>query len=248
MMSDEMPVFGIYEKAVRPQSFEDMFRDARKAGYQSFELSIDASNGRLKRLFWGKKEAAEVWQAALRQDMKILTMCLSGHKRFPLGSSDPEITSAGMKIMEKALELGGRLGIRIIQLSGFDVYDQEERTEETRKRYVDNVFRASRMAERACVMLAIEPVEGNLLAVRDTMEVVRKIDSHCLQIYPDVANINSLGLGAAGIGGDTSCLAVKIGAAATHTAIAPVAVNFHCWVARRAGIRIYEDGRLEKIL
>ena len=194
MMSDEMPVFGIYEKAVRPQSFEDMFRDARKAGYQSFELSIDASNGRLKRLFWGKKEAAEVWQAALRQDMKILTMCLSGHKRFPLGSSDPEITSAGMKIMEKALELGGRLGSRIIQLSGFDVYDQEERTEETRKRYVDNVFRASRMAERACVMLAIEPVEGNLLAVRDTMEVVRKIDSHCLQIYPDVANINSLGI------------------------------------------------------
>lgn len=194
MMSDEMPVFGIYEKAIRPQSFEDMFRDARKAGYQSFELSIDASNGRLKRLFWGKKEAAEVWQAALRQDMKILTMCLSGHKRFPLGSSDPEITSAGMKIMEKALELGGRLGIRIIQLSGFDVYDQEERTEETRKRYVDNVFRASRMAERACVMLAIEPVEGNLLAVRDTMEVVRKIDSHCLQIYPDVANINSLGI------------------------------------------------------
>ncbi len=194
MMSDEMPVFGIYEKAVRPQSFEDMFRDARKAGYQSFELSIDASNGRLKRLFWGKKEAAEVWQAALRQDMKILTMCLSGHKRFPLGSSDPEITSAGMKIMEKALELGGRLGISIIQLSGFDVYDQEERTEETRKRYVDNVFRASRMAERACVMLAIEPVEGNLLAVRDTMEVVRKIDSHCLQIYPDVANINSLGI------------------------------------------------------
>lgn len=194
MMSDEMPVFGIYEKAVRPQSFEDMFRDAREAGYQSFELSIDASNGRLKRLFWGKKEAAEVWQAALRQDMKILTMCLSGHKRFPLGSSDPEITSAGMKIMEKALELGGRLGIRIIQLSGFDVYDQEERTEETRKRYVDNVFRASRMAERACVMLAIEPVEGNLLAVRDTMEVVRKIDSHCLQIYPDVANINSLGI------------------------------------------------------
>ncbi len=62
MMSDEMPVFGIYEKAVRPQSFEDMFRDARKAGYQSFELSIDASNGRLKRLFWGKKEAAEVWR------------------------------------------------------------------------------------------------------------------------------------------------------------------------------------------
>ena len=61
-------------------------------------------------------------------------------------------------------------------------------------------------------------------------------------------NINALGLGAAGTGGDTVCLAVKIGTAATHTAIAPVAINFHCWVARRAGIRIYNDGRIEKIL
>ena len=60
-------------------------------------------------------------------------------------------------------------------------------------------------------------------------------------------NINSLGIGAAGTGGDTVCLAVKIGTAATHTAIAPVAINFHCWVARRAGIRIYDDGRIETI-
>lgn len=194
MMSDEMPVFGIYEKALKPQTFERMFQDARSAGYQSFELSIDATDGRLKRLLWGKEEIAEVWQAALRQDMKILTMCLSGHKRFPLGSSDRETVRTGMKILEKALELSRRLGIRIIQLSGFDVYDQEERTEETRKRYVDNIYLASRMAERDCVMLAIEPVEGNLLAVRDTMEVVRAVDSCCLQIYPDVANINSLGI------------------------------------------------------
>lgn len=61
-------------------------------------------------------------------------------------------------------------------------------------------------------------------------------------------SINLLGLGAAGTGGDTVCLAVKIASAATHTAIAPVAVNFHCWVARRAGIRIYNDGHIEKLL
>jgi len=61
-------------------------------------------------------------------------------------------------------------------------------------------------------------------------------------------NINSLGLGAAGTGGNTVCLAVKINTAATHTAIAPVAINFHCWVARRAGIRIYDDGRIENLL
>ncbi|MEG1721000.1 MAG: fumarate hydratase, partial [Oscillospiraceae bacterium] len=60
--------------------------------------------------------------------------------------------------------------------------------------------------------------------------------------------INDLGLGAAGTGGDTVCLALKIERAHTHTAIAPVAINFHCWVARRAGFRIYDDGRIEKLL
>lgn len=60
--------------------------------------------------------------------------------------------------------------------------------------------------------------------------------------------VNALGLGAAGTGGDTVCLALKIERAHTHTAIAPVAVNFHCWVARRAGVRIYDDGHVEKIL
>lgn len=60
--------------------------------------------------------------------------------------------------------------------------------------------------------------------------------------------INALGLGAAGTGGDTVCLALKMERAHTHTAIAPVCINFHCWVARRAGIRIYDDGRVETLL
>lgn len=59
--------------------------------------------------------------------------------------------------------------------------------------------------------------------------------------------INKLGIGAAGTGGDKSALAVKIAGAHTHTAITPVAINFHCWVGRRAGIRIYPDGRVESI-
>lgn len=60
--------------------------------------------------------------------------------------------------------------------------------------------------------------------------------------------INALGIGAAGTGGDTVCMAVKIERAHTHTAIAPVCINFHCWVARRAGIRIHDDGTIEKLI
>jgi len=61
-------------------------------------------------------------------------------------------------------------------------------------------------------------------------------------------NINSLVLGAAGTGGDTTLLAVKINAVSTHTAIAPAAISFHCWAARRTGIRLYPDGKKEIIL
>ncbi len=57
--------------------------------------------------------------------------------------------------------------------------------------------------------------------------------------------LNKLGIGPGGIGGKTTALAVKIGMGHTHTAICPVAVNFHCWVARRAGMRIYPDGRIQ---
>ena len=57
--------------------------------------------------------------------------------------------------------------------------------------------------------------------------------------------INQLGIGPGGIGGKTTALAVKIGMSHTHTAICPVAVNFHCWVARRSGMRIYPDGKIQ---
>jgi fumarate hydratase subunit alpha len=59
--------------------------------------------------------------------------------------------------------------------------------------------------------------------------------------------INKLGVGCAGIGGDTTTLAVKMLHAATHTAICPVAINFHCWVARRFGIRVYPDGSVTRL-
>ncbi len=60
-----------------------------------------------------------------------------------------------------------------------------------------------------------------------------------------LTRINQLGIGPGGIGGKTTALAIKIGMSHTHTAICPVAINFYCWVARRAGMRIYPDGRTQ---
>jgi len=57
-----------------------------------------------------------------------------------------------------------------------------------------------------------------------------------------LAAVNALGIGPAGVGGDTTALTVKAEMVSTHTAICPVAVNFHCWIARRGGARIHSDG------
>ncbi len=63
-----------------------------------------------------------------------------------------------------------------------------------------------------------------------------------------LGKINQLGIGPGGVGGRTTALAVKIAIAYTHTAICPVAVNFHCWVGRRFGFKFFGDGRVEEIL
>ncbi|WP_199735101.1 fumarate hydratase [Fretibacterium sp. OH1220_COT-178] len=85
---------------------------------------------------------------------------------------------------------------------------------------------------------------------RRTVSTRRWDDTHPDPRYADLEkelleNINSLGLGAAGIGGDTTLLAVKIDSVSTHTAIAPAAITFHCWAARRTYIRLHPDGQRE---
>lgn len=57
--------------------------------------------------------------------------------------------------------------------------------------------------------------------------------------------VNKTGFGPMGTGGDTTALAVHVEYAASHGFI-PVAVCFNCWINRRAGARLYDDGRVER--
>lgn len=49
-----------------------------------------------------------------------------------------------------------------------------------------------------------------------------------------LGDINSLGIGPMGLGGDTTALAVHVKKAFCHTASLPVAVNIQCWANRHA--------------
>lgn len=56
---------------------------------------------------------------------------------------------------------------------------------------------------------------------------VRKLEEELYEL------INQMGIGAHGLGGNTTALAVHIEAADTHMTMNPVAVNMMCWPARR---------------
>ena len=129
---------GLYEKAMPSVlDWAEKLVSAREAGFDFVEISIDETEEKLNRLDMSK--ADRLWLVSLmyHTGMPIRTMCLSGHRRYPLGSADPEIRRRSMEIMEKAICLADDLGIRVIQLAGYDVYYEKE-SRETRQNFQEN--------------------------------------------------------------------------------------------------------------
>ena len=67
------------------------------------------------------------------------------------------------------------------------------------------------------------------------LEDTDKMDGFEVSILQD---INALGIGPMGLGGDTTALAVHIKKACCHTASLPVAVNIQCWANRHASVTL----------
>jgi tartrate/fumarate subfamily iron-sulfur-dependent hydro-lyase alpha chain len=69
--------------------------------------------------------------------------------------------------------------------------------------------------------------------------LVAKLEADLLDV------VNKTGIGAMGVGGAITALAVHIEVCGTHTAAVPVVISFQCWAARSSTARIYSDGRVE---
>ena len=123
--------------------------------------------------------------------LPIRSMCLSGHRKYPLGSGDPATEARSLEIMEKAIQLADDLGVRIIQLAGYDVY-YDESTPETVERFGRNLKKAVRMAARAGVLMGFETMENEFMnTCEKSMKYVDEINSTYLNVYPDCGNINN---------------------------------------------------------
>lgn len=186
---------GLYEKAMPKElSWKEKLEAAKAAGYDFVEISIDETDEKLARLEWSKEERLELVKTMYEVGIPIRTMCLSGHRRFPIGSSDDAVCQRGMEIMEKAIRLADDLGIRIIQLAGYDVY-YDESTPETVARFGENLRLCTLMAAKAGVLMGFETMETEFMnTCLKSMNYVNKINSTYLNVYPDCGNINNAAL------------------------------------------------------
>lgn len=186
---------GLYEKALPDGfSFREMLSACREGGFDRLEISIDESEARQRRLLWTEAERRSIRAAIEAEGIGVTTMCLSGHRGAPLGSHDAGVRARAMEIMAQAIALSQDIGVRLIQLAGYDVY-YEKGDGDTRKWFLENLQRSVELAASTGVLLGFETMETPFMdTVGKAMAYVEQIDSPYLGIYPDIGNLKNASL------------------------------------------------------
>lgn len=189
-MLERLPI-GIYEKALPLNiNWHSRLAKAKKAGFDFVEISIDESDERLDRLDWSAKERARLRSAIANTGVPIITMCLSGHRKYPLGSADAATRQRALDITHKAVDFAVDVGVRIIQMAGYYVY-YEPHTDHSLPLYQEGLAKGLEWASKAGVMLALENVDGNdVSSLKQAMYFVDAFDSPWFQVYPDIGNLS----------------------------------------------------------
>ena len=185
-------LLGLYEKALDPSdSWETRLKKTKSLGFDFLEISIDESDERLARLDWSRAQIEELRRLCYEAEVSIQSMCLSAHRRFPFGSSDPSVRARAHEIMEKAIDFSAALGIRVIQLAGYDVY-YEDSTPESVKLFREGMVWATEKAAQKQVMLAMEIMDTPFMnSISKHMAYEGMLHSPWYKVYPDLGNISA---------------------------------------------------------
>jgi len=186
---------GLYEKAIpKNMSWSEKLLCAKDCNYDFLEISIDETEDKLSRLNWTKEQRREMLDLMRNLDLPIRSMCLSAHRKYPFGASEKAVRDRGMEIMEKAISFADDLGIRIIQLAGYDVY-YEEGNEKSRERFIENLEKATKMAATRGILMGFETMETEFMNTTEkAMQYVNLIGSPYLGVYPDSGNLTNASL------------------------------------------------------
>ncbi len=190
---------GLYEKAMPPSmDWREKLTFAKEAGYDYVEISIDEKDDKLARLDWTKEQRDELIRTMREVGLSIRSMCLSGHRKYPFGASDEAARARSMEIMEKAILLADDLGIRTIQLAGYDVY-YEEGTAQSKALFLENLKKAAEMAAVYGIILGFETMETDFMnTVWKSMYYVDAVGSPYLGVYPDIGNLTNAAVSSGG--------------------------------------------------
>lgn len=184
---------GLYEKAMPgTMTIGEKLECAKECGYDYVELSVDETDEKLARLDWTKEERLALVTEMYRVGLPLRSMCLSGHRKYPFGAKDPKVRKRGMEIMEKAIDLADDLGIRTIQLAGYDAYYEKDQWEGSRQAFLENLTKATEMAAAKGISMGFETMETPFMnTVWKSMFYVNHIDNPWLGVYPDCGNLTN---------------------------------------------------------
>ena len=191
MLHKAVPL-GIYEKALPGgEDWLARLQLAASLGFDFVEMSIDESDARLARLDWSPEQRMALVKAVAATGVRVPSLCLSAHRRFPLGAEEDEVREEGLSIMRKAIRLAQDVGIRVIQLAGYDVYYQQA-NDRTRARFRDGLVQAVEMASRAQVTLAMEIMDYPLMnSISKALGYAHYLNNPWFQLYPDIGNLSA---------------------------------------------------------
>ena len=185
-------LLGLYEKALDPaDSWETRLRKTKSLGFDFMEISIDETDARLERLYWSRERIEELRHTCFQVGVGFQSMCLSAHRRFPFGSADPTVRTKAFEIMEKAIDFAAAMGIRVIQLAGYDVY-YEPSTPESVKLFREGMVWAAAKAAQKQVMLAMEIMDTSFMnSISKHMAYEGMLHSPWYKVYPDLGNLSA---------------------------------------------------------
>lgn len=191
---------GLYEKAMPSAiSWREKMVAARDAGYDYLELSIDATDEKISRIYMSREERLKLVQWMYETNLPVRTMCVSALTKYSIGNEDKELCAKGMEILEKSIELADDLGIRIVMIPGYDVYYGVS-TPKTKFRFLKNLKKAANIAAAYGVLIELETMENDFMnTVWKAMYYVGQVDSAYLGVYPDTGNMKNA---AVTLGGD----------------------------------------------
>jgi hexulose-6-phosphate isomerase len=94
-------------------------------------------------------------------------------------------------IMEKCIHVASQLGVRSIQVAGYDVY-YEEKTVSSRAYFLENLKKCVSMAEEKGIMLSLETMDDPFMnSISKFLKIKKQIKSPYLQVYPDLGNLSA---------------------------------------------------------